>query len=131
MFKTKTALLALALASLSTTVLADNRWYLVDASCRASNGTFHTFVATTEGSGKEGAQDEARFGFSKTIEDQFAGKVCDKPEVATQSAHANYVGDSRKEAEVYLQKFVKKEKANKSPVYVMDYNASTRVAKMR
>lgn len=132
--------IALVLLFGSSAAMADNRWYLVSAICSSkqdfteAGNQIYEYVAITEGDGQEGASDRARFGFSRVIAKQYGGQTCYGSEISAQNTKANYVGDSRQEAEGYLQKYVKKERSKKTPnvhLTVMDFDAAKGTASER
>lgn len=118
------AALLLALTLGSTAAMADNRWYMVTAQCSGKDGKVVEFIAITEGNGKEGAQDNARFAFARAIEAGHAAKECDKATIDTQDSDAAYVGDSRSESQGYLdKKLAKRAKEGRVREILMDYDA--------
>ncbi|SFQ23096.1 hypothetical protein SAMN05216567_112141 [Variovorax sp. OK605] len=107
--------------------MADNRWYMVTAQClgpQGYDGKIIEFIAITEGNGKEDSKDNARFAFSRAIEAGPSTKECQKKEIDTRDAAAAYVGESRSEAQGYLDKKLAKDAAAGQMInIVMNYDA--------
>lgn len=115
------AIILATLAMLSSFAMADGRWYMVTAQCKAPNESVVEFIAITEGDGTERSKDNARFGFSSAMEAGHTSKECIEPKIETRNSAAYFVGNSRAEAEGFLAKELAR--YSSGPAIVMDFDA--------